>query len=147
MKSLKEYNLSFWLGILCLIAFIYLVSKQNNEISKTKGEISTNGNLTVGKVYGFKHYKSNRTYSYYYFVDNVKYRSTYDSDIGYEENAIGLFFEVRSLKNNPNESILYLENEVEDVNRILNSGFKLVKSSYFDANKNQYFKDSISNYR
>ena len=147
MKSLKEYNIGFWIGMLCLTAFIYIVVQQKKEISETNSEIGRKGNLTVGKVYDFKQSKRHRTYSYYYFIDNVKYRGTCDSDFGYEENAIGHFYEVKCLKSDPNKSLLFLEYEVEDVNEILNSGFTMVKSSYFDASKNQYFKDSIINYR
>lgn len=147
MKSLKEYNFSFWIGILCLIALIYSISKQKSSISEKNKEFSSNGNSVIGKVYAFKHFKAHRTYSYYYFVDAVKYRGTYDSDIGYEEGAIGRFYEVRCLKNDPSISKLFLEYEMDDTNEILNSGFKMVKSSYFDPNKNQYFKDSIINYR
>ena len=137
MKSLKEYNLGFWIGMLCLTVFIYIVVEQKKEISETNNEITRKGNLTVGKVYDFKQSKRHRTYSYYYFIDNVKYRGTCDSDFGFGENAIGHFYQVKCLKNDPSNSILFLEYEVEDVNEILNSGFTIVKSSYFDASKNE----------
>lgn len=140
-------GLSFWIGSVCMILLVCFIMKSQMEISKTKEEITNNGDVTIGKVYAFKSYKNSRSYSYYYFVDNVKYRNTYDSDIGYGENAIDHFYEVRVLKNNPTKSMLYLENEIDDEKEILNSGFKMVKSAYFDPNKNEYFKDSVINYK
>ena len=147
MKSLQENKFGFLLGILCLVGLVYSISKQNSAISETNKDFSRKGNSAIGKVYDFRQSKRHRTYYYYYFVDNVKYRGTYDSDVGAEENAIGRFYEVRCLKSDPSNSKLFLDYEVEDLNEIVNSGFKMVKSSYFDPNKNQYFKDSIINYR
>lgn len=147
MKSLQENKFGFLLGILCLVGLVYSISKQNSAISETNKDFSRSGNSAIGKVCDFRQTKRYSTYYYYYFVDNVKYRGTCDSEVGRGENDIGHFYEVRCLKNDPSKSKLFLDYEVEDVNEIVNSGFKIVKSSYFDPNKNQYFKDSIINYR
>jgi hypothetical protein len=106
------------IGIPLLLYLIISACINENRIAKS---ILENKYETIGKVTKFYSNRSNTRYYYIYYYNNKKYNSSQNVDGENREECIGKYYKIDLSTENPQYSIIYLNQEINDSATISNA--------------------------
>ena len=124
--------------IFIAICIITLFGKAFYNTHQIKKDIEKHKYVTIGKVYKFS---SNRSFSHYYYIyyyKGKKFSNSDDIDGFDREECIGKYYNVTISTVNPNNSELYLYEQILDSTKIneIENEFRKEKA---DKDRNNYF--------
>ncbi len=121
MSILKKYLFSITLLSVGFFIIVITMIKQK----KNKNEINSNLHETVAMVTGLPDNRNITIVEYKYVYDNEIYNSDELTDLDVTKAIVNKYYRVYISTINPSKSLIQLDKEVIDTNRIKAAGFDL----------------------
>lgn len=119
MKSNNSYIVSYFLiALFFILAYFF----ENDKIKKNK-EIDKNTKTAICKVFNINSKRNFTDARYYFFYEGSRYESGKYIDTSGDE-YLNNYFEVEFSSNDPNNSRIFLDRQVIDINKIKGAGFE-----------------------
>lgn len=119
MKSNNSYIVSYFL---IALFFILVYIFENNKSKKNK-EIDKNTKASICKVFNINSKRSFTDARYYFFYEGNRYESGKYIDTSGDE-YLNNYFEIEFSAKDPNDSRIFLDRQVIDINKIKEAGFE-----------------------
>ncbi|WP_446053596.1 hypothetical protein [Zobellia laminariae] len=121
MNIPKKYLFSITVLSVAFFFVVITIIKQK----KNKNEINSNLHETVAMVTGLRDNRNITIVEYKYVYDNKIYNSDEFADIEVTKAIVNKYYKVYLSTKDPSKSLIQLEKEVSDTNRIKAAGFDL----------------------
>lgn len=107
----------FLIAIIFIVKSIYLQREAEKDIELNRVE-------TVGKIYKFTWSKSFKYYYFSYYHHGVEFKNYEDISSAEGEQCVNRYYKVILSNKNPENSKILIDEEVIDIVKITNAGFK-----------------------
>lgn len=125
-----------------IISLMVILSFFSKDIERERREEILNFNgKTIGTTSSIIEQRHGKNLSYYFYQDNKRYFSNIDVSFNYGTNDLKRYFNVVFDKKNPENSHIYLNEEIQpDSITLTKAGFKYVTYYEHDIPTNTYIK-------
>jgi hypothetical protein len=136
------------IGLLCLLVLASIIFIKHIGKEKIKDDILKNGEYSICRVKKFDDpiNSSQKKYHYYFYFNGKKYFNSEDIREPFlGENAIGNFYVIKFLKEDPSKSIVFLKHEIVDREKIKEAGFTIIieKKSFHNYKTDSYYFKNV----
>ncbi len=107
----------FLIAIIFIVKSIYLQREAEKDIELNRLE-------TVGKIYKFTWNKSFKYYYFSYYHNGVEFKNYEDISYAEGEQCVNRYYKVILSNKNPENSKILIDEEIIDIVKIKNAGFK-----------------------
>jgi hypothetical protein len=146
-REKKSYKLNLKIDkqdiiFIIIISLIVILSFFSKDIEKERNEEILNyEGKSIGITSSFKEVKYGTNLKYYFYNNNKRYVSEIKVNFSCNENNLKKFFAVVFDKKNPENSYIYLNEEIQpDSITLTKAGFKYVTYYEHDIPTNTYIK-------